>query len=108
MLVANDDVLISEWRLRPAVVGGIFSPMGIFWWVLSRFTLIALLNLGLGSGRNSGIKRRDYRWKIFKGISAVQAILQGFLAKIPPVRQGISPKRCATRIPSLYVAVSVD
>jgi DHA1 family multidrug resistance protein-like MFS transporter len=30
-LVANSDVPIPEWRLWPAVIGGIFFTMGLFW-----------------------------------------------------------------------------
>jgi DHA1 family multidrug resistance protein-like MFS transporter len=36
-LVANNDVPVPEWRLWPAVVGGVFFTMGLFWYVSSYF-----------------------------------------------------------------------
>jgi DHA1 family multidrug resistance protein-like MFS transporter len=30
-LVANNDVPVPEWRLWPAVVGGVFFTIGLFW-----------------------------------------------------------------------------
>jgi hypothetical protein len=42
-LVANGGVPVPEWRLWPAVVGGVFFTIGLFWYVSSLSSTLLLL-----------------------------------------------------------------